>query len=80
MVISTFLANELILLMKGKDERLVPIDFKGMVTDFFFLFITNSYLSSIFNLFDIVYGFKLIKRVKLKYFPQRCKYTDEEKK
>lgn len=77
MVISTFLANELILLMRGKDERLMPIDFQGMVTDFFFLFITNSYLSSIFNFFDLVYGYKLLKRLKLRYFPSKCTYTEE---
>lgn len=80
MVISTFLANEFIILMRGKDDRLMPIDYKGMVTDFFFLFITNSYLSSIFNVFDLVYGVKLLKRLKLRYFPSKCSYTEEQKR
>lgn len=80
MVISTFLANLFIIFMRrNKDDRYVPINYEGLVTDFFFLFITNTYLSSIFNLFDIVYGLKLIKRLKLRYFPQRCTYSDLEK-
>ena len=78
MVISTFMANLFIMVMKNKDDRWVPIDYKGLVTDFFFLFITNSYLSSIFNLFDIFYGLKLLKRLKLKHFPERCNYSEEE--
>lgn len=32
------------------------------MNDFFFLFITNSYIGSIFNVFDIMWGYRLIKR------------------
>lgn len=34
----------------------------AMLNDYFFLFITNTYLSSIFNYFDIVWGFRLLRR------------------
>lgn len=33
-----------------------------MMNDFFFLFLTNTYLSSIFNYFDIVWGVRLFNR------------------
>lgn len=39
-----------------------PFNFDGLMYDFFFLFITNSYLSSLFNYFDIMWGIKLLKR------------------
>ncbi len=33
-----------------------------LVNDYFFLFLTNSYISSVFNYFDLVYGVRLVRR------------------
>ena len=40
------------------------VSVNGLFYDIFFLFITNSYMSSIFNFFDLVWGYKLLKRRK----------------
>jgi hypothetical protein len=40
----------------------VPLDLANLVNEYFFLFITNSYISSAFSIFDIVWGVRLIKR------------------
>lgn len=40
------------------------ISVTGLFYDIFFLFITNSYMSSIFNFFDLVWGYKLCRRRK----------------
>lgn len=48
------------------DREGFPLDAAGLMNDFFFLFITNSYIGSIFNLFDIVWGFRLFKRWRTK--------------
>lgn len=44
------------ILSKSKE---FPLDALGLMNDFFFLFITNSYIGSIFNIFDIVWGVRL---------------------
>jgi hypothetical protein len=59
---------------------LIPIDYTGLVNDFFFLFLTNSYMSSIFNYFDIFYGVKLFKRHKITKDPKNNKFSEDETK
>ena len=44
--------------------RFYKLSITGLFYDTFFLFITNSYMSSIFNFFDIMWGVKLIKRYR----------------
>jgi hypothetical protein len=56
----------------------LPLNYDGLVRDFFFLFITNSYISSIFNYFDLFYGVKLFKRKRLEKFRERRGYSSEE--
>ncbi|KAM3134512.1 hypothetical protein pb186bvf_013326 [Paramecium bursaria] len=62
MVLTTYFSNSL-----SFNEDEYTISWKNsiqelMVNDFFFLFITNTYLSSIFNYFDFVWGYRLIRR------------------
>ena len=44
----------------------IPMDLPNMVNEFFFMFITSTYISSFCSIFDIVWGVKLYKRYKLK--------------
>lgn len=44
----------------------IPLDVLNMVGEYFFLFITNSYISSIMSIFDIMWGVRLLKRYILK--------------
>ncbi len=60
MVLSTFLSNLLSYFIHHSDT--FPFDLQGLIRDFFFLFVTNSYLSSIFNFFDLVWGYRLLRR------------------
>ncbi|KRX06630.1 hypothetical protein PPERSA_13109 [Pseudocohnilembus persalinus] len=65
MILTIFFANLLanILLPEEQNELLnVPIDLINLIGEYFFLFITNSYISSIMSIFDIVYGFRLFQR------------------
>lgn len=60
MVLTTVIAN-----MLGHKTYTADQQYKsliGMMDDFFFLFLTNTYLSSVFNYFDFVWGFRLYKR------------------
>ena len=52
----------------------------GLLQDIFFLFITNSYISSIFNFFDILWGVKLIRRIRAEKADKlnTCRLTQEE--
>jgi hypothetical protein len=52
MILTTLIAN----LLSGFEVA------KGLFNDFFFLFLTNTYLSSLFSFFDIVYGIRLFRR------------------
>jgi heme/copper-type cytochrome/quinol oxidase subunit 2 len=40
------------------------ISVTGLFFDIFFLFVTNSYMSSIFNIFDLLWVFRIIKRYR----------------
>lgn len=62
MVVSTLMSNMVTYFISSAKE--FPFDAQGLMSDFFFLFITNSYIGSIFNVFDIVWGFRLIKRYR----------------
>ena len=55
-----------IFLISPKADKLFPINLIGLINDFFFLFVTNSYISSVFAYFDLVYIYKLIKRFIIK--------------
>mmetsp|Transcript_38657 Transcript_38657/g.34356 ORF Transcript_38657/g.34356 Transcript_38657/m.34356 type:complete len:319 (-) Transcript_38657:1192-2148(-) len=63
MSITTILAN-VIHSVSASQATFWKISLSGLFFDIFFLFITNSYMSSIFNYFDLVWGYKLIKRFK----------------
>jgi hypothetical protein len=43
-----------------------PLNFLGLIYDFFFLFITNSYASSLMSYFDFVWGWRLYRRYRMK--------------
>jgi hypothetical protein len=43
-----------------------PLNFLGLIYDFFFLFITNSYMSSVMSYFDFVWGWRLYWRYRMK--------------
>ncbi|EAS05315.2 transmembrane protein, putative (macronuclear) [Tetrahymena thermophila SB210] len=62
MVISTLMSNMVNYFISTAKE--FPFDAQGLMGDFFFLFITNSYIGSIFNVFDIVWGYRLIMRYR----------------
>ena len=42
-----------------------PLNFLGLIYDFFFLFITNSYMSSVMSYFDFVWGWRLYWRRRM---------------
>lgn len=63
MVLTTLLSNMANYFIRS--TKIFPFDLQGLVNDFFFLFITNSYMSSIFNYFDLVWGYRLLKRRKI---------------
>lgn len=77
MVMTTFFANFLFFFEDGRSSsnELIPLDYPGLVNDFFFLFLTNSYMSSIFNYFDIFYGVKLLKRRNILKNPAKNPYS-----
>ena len=81
MSITTLLANFLRSKMtfQGTGEIYI-LSLTGLLQDIFFLFITNSYISSIFNLFDFVWGVKLLRRVMAEKAHQKgnCSLTQEE--
>lgn len=51
-----------------------------MINDFFFMFITNTYISSLCSIFDIVWIVRLYKRYKLIKMLEKGNniYTQEE--
>ena len=81
MSITTLLANFLRSqsTFQGSGE-VYEFSLTGLLQDIFFLFITNSYISSIFNFFDILWGVKLIKRIRAEKADQKntCRLTQEE--
>lgn len=69
MLLTIFIANYLVnFYITGLENPLlkVPFDLINMVGEYFFLFITNSYISSIMSIFDIVWGVRLVKRYLIK--------------
>jgi len=38
----------------------IKFNFAGLLSDFFFICLTNTYLSSLFNYFDLLWGLKLL--------------------
>ena len=64
MTLTTLLANVVYSTKANNTYSFWKISVAGLFFDIFFLFITNSYMSSIFNYFDIVWGVKLLKRRK----------------
>jgi len=59
MVVTTMVAN---LFYRPEMNTTGHFRLIAMLNDYFFLFITNTYLSSIFNYFDIMWGVRLLKR------------------
>ena len=71
MTFTTMLANFVVTVTAGSLVNYFKLSVSGLFYDVFFLFITNSYMSSIFNYFDIMWGVKLNKRrLALKAGPQ----------
>lgn len=60
MILTTLMANVVNTLTVS--EKSFTINLIECFNDFFFLFITNSYLSSLFAIFDLVWGYRLYKR------------------
>jgi len=42
------------------------MDIPNSINELFFMFITSAYIASFCSIFDVVWGFKLYKRYKLK--------------
>lgn len=59
-------------------DYFMKLSVTGLFYDVFFLFITNCYMSSIFNFFDIMWGLKLNKRRKAIKSGPDCKLTQLE--
>jgi len=72
MVLTTLLSNVFYYLMFKQSD--IKFDLKGLIYDFFFLFITNSYMSSIFNIFDLLWVLKLLKRCYLRLTIKQSTY------
>lgn len=75
---TTYFSNLVVYMWNDETDKVLPLDYSGLVTDFFFLFLTNTYISSIFNYFDIFYGRKLYQRYKLVKHRNRQGFSDEE--
>ena len=78
MTLTTVLANFVWSRVMIDKTALLNLSAAGLVSDVFFLFITNSYMSSIFNYFDIVWGVKLLKRRHALKKGENCKLTQTE--
>jgi len=72
MTLTTMLAN---MAQVRSNTNFFKVSVTGLFYDVFFLFITNSYMSSIFNYFDIMWGVKLYKRYKAIKSGVQCKLT-----
>ena len=66
MILTIFYANVFAYLLipdiQEESKLNVPLDLSNLINEYFFLFVTNSYLSSLFSIFDIVWGIRLVKR------------------
>ena len=71
MVVATFLSNFFTVTIR-EFYRPYEVNVDGLVSDIFFLFITNSYMSSIFNYFDIVWGYRLWRRHQIEKQGDQC--------
>lgn len=71
MVVATFLSNFVAVTLR-KFIKPYEVNMEGLVNDIFFLFITNSYMSSIFNFFDIVWGWRLFRRYQIEKHGDKC--------
>ena len=71
MCVATFLSN---LVTIGIRQFIKPyeVNIENLVNDIFFLFITNSYMSSIFNYFDIMWGYRLWQRYRIEKDGDKC--------
>lgn len=78
MVMTTFFSNLVLFLWNDESDKVLPLNYDGLVTDFFFLFLTNTYMSSIFNYFDLFFGYKLLKRWRVEKTRNRTGYSDEQ--
>jgi len=72
MTLTTLLAN---MAQVRINTSFFKISVTGLFYDVFFLFITNSYMSSIFNYFDIMWGVRLYQRYKAIKSGVQCKLT-----
>lgn len=71
MVIATFLSNFFTVTIH-EFYHPYEVNMETLVGDIFFLFITNSYMSSIFNYFDIVWGYRLWRRYQIEKQGEKC--------
>ena len=78
MIVTTTLANVFHSSKLNNWSSFYELSVTGLFYDVFFLFITNSYMSSIFNYFDFVWGFKLYRRYKAIKSGSECKLTQRD--
>lgn len=78
MTFTTMLANVIHSAPAPNSKAFWNVSTTGLFYDLFFLFITNSYMSSIFNFFDIMWGVKLLKRRKVTKEGDKSKMTQIE--
>jgi hypothetical protein len=78
MTFTTMLANVIHSAPAPNNKAFWNVSTTGLFYDLFFLFITNSYMSSIFNFFDIMWGVKLLKRRKVIKDGNKSKMTQIE--
>lgn len=68
MIVTTLIANLVSFYMFSEHKETyenVPLNFTGLVNDFFFLSATNPLLACIFTFFDYRYAYRLYKRWKI---------------
>ncbi|KRX05045.1 hypothetical protein PPERSA_06679 [Pseudocohnilembus persalinus] len=65
MILTTIISNMSTFWHLTNTNGDIPLDMITIINTYFILFITNSYLSSLFSIFDIVWGFRIFQRWRL---------------
>mmetsp|Transcript_12530 Transcript_12530/g.1127 ORF Transcript_12530/g.1127 Transcript_12530/m.1127 type:complete len:82 (+) Transcript_12530:346-591(+) len=65
MILTTIFSNITTYWAVTNKDGTTPLNMQNIINTYFFLFITNSYLSSLFSIFDIVWGWRLWKRWRI---------------
>lgn len=68
MILTTIFSNITTYFSLTDEKGNTPLNMPNIINTYFFLFITNSYLSSLFSIFDIVWGWRLLKRYRVLHY------------